>query len=139
MVDQPINALAASVTAAPHGKPTNPWAGKGKPLRLPDGSGAFVATIGTTRPKPKEAASPSRSPQFQTPSKLTNAGGVPRQVGAGERQLDGTRSPEFSQPQRKPGLSERQPAPSASSGGSGLESAMADLADQLHPRRMKPR
>lgn len=81
----------------------------------------------------------SRSPQFQRPNPSNNAGGVPRRTGSGERQLDGTRTPEFSQPQKKPGLAERQPAPHKSSGGSGLEHAMGSLADQLHPRRQGPK
>lgn len=60
---------------------------------------------------------------------------MPHRTGPGEKQLDGTRTPEFSQPQRKPGLAERQPAPHKSSGGTGLEHAMGSLADELHPRK----
>lgn len=90
------------------------------------------------RPQPSPT---SRSPQFQKPNPATNAGGVPRMTGPGTRQLDGSRTATFEAPQKHPGMAERQPAPqrSAQQGGSGLESAMATLADQLHPRRQRPR
>lgn len=94
------------------------------------------------RPVPAKPAEPAaRTSPFQRPNPQTNAGRVPRPVGQGERQLDGTHTPTFDQPQKKPGLAERQPAPqrSAQQGGSGLESAMATLADQLHPRKQHSR
>lgn len=76
---------------------------------------------------------------FSRPNAANNAGGVPRKTGDGQRQLDGSRTPEFSQPQKRPGMAERQPAPHSSSGGSGMEHAMGALADQLHPRKQGPR
>lgn len=80
----------------------------------------------------KTAAMQRHNPQ-------TAASGVPRVTKAHpERQLDGTRTQQYSAPVRKGGLAERQssPAPHANSrdARSGLEGAMAGLADQLHPR-----
>lgn len=124
MTDQPVNALAA------------PAAGKfvaKAPSRLPDGSGAFVAKVQTARPQ----APASRQPQFQRPNPANNAGRVPRPTGPGERQLDGSHTQTFDQPQKKPGLAAREPAPSRSSGGSGLEAAMAAEADRLHPPKRR--
>lgn len=125
MADQPTNALAT------------PSAGRfvaKAAARLPDGSGAFTATV----PTPKRPAAPqSRQPQFQRPNPATNAGRVPRPTGQGERQLDGTRTATFDPPQKKPGLSAREAAPARSSGGSGLEAAMAAEADRLHPPKRR--
>lgn len=126
-MDQPINVLA--VTPADPSKPMKrPVWGAVKP----DGSGSFVATINTT---PRKAPPQVRQPQRVDPNTARN--GVPRQVGPGERQLDGTRTPTFSPPVKKGGLAAREAAPARSSGGSGLESAMASLADQLHPPRQR--
>lgn len=125
MTDQPVNALAA------------PAAGKfvaKAPTRLPDGSGAFVAAV----PGPKRAAAPpARNSQFQRPNPANNAGRVPRPTGPGERQLDGSHTQTFDQPQKKPGLAPREAAPARSSGGSGLEAAMAAEADRLHPPKRR--
>lgn len=124
-MDQPINALAA------------PGAGKfvaKAAARLPDGSGALIASV----PTPRRPAPPvSRQPQFQRPNPANNAGRVPRPTGPGERQLDGTRTQTFDAPQKKPGLAAREPAPARSSGGSGLEAAMAAEADRLHPPKRR--
>lgn len=126
MADQPINALAAGAFIAKAQPQAKPMA------KLPDGSGAFRATI----PTPKRAA-PVRNSQFQRPNPATNAGRVPKPTGPGERQLDGTRTPTFDAPQKRPGLATREPAPARSSGGSGLEVAMAAEADRLHPPKRR--
>lgn len=110
---------------------------------------AFIAMAKASK---APAAKPAQAtPRERAPRGLGNApmretvprpdvakSGVPRQVGSGERQLDGSRTPTFSQPVKKPGLAERQPAPKRS-GGSGLEDAMGGLADQLHPRSRRRR
>lgn len=126
MADQPINALAEGAAGR--------FIAKAAAMRkLPDGSGSFTATV----PTPKRAAPPQRNAQFQHANPATNAGRVPRPTGQGERQLDGTRTQTFDPPQKRPGLADREPAPARSSGGSGLEAAMAAEADRLHPPRRR--
>lgn len=59
--------------------------------------------------------------------------GRPVQTGRGERQLDGSHTPTFSQPKRKPGLADRPAVPDRP-GDSGIERAMQADADRLHKR-----
>lgn len=124
MTDQPINALAAAAAGRFVARAAQ---------KLPDGSGVLTATVST----PRKAATPQRHSEFQRPNPQTNAGRVPKPTGPGERQLDGTRTQTFDQPQKKPGLAPREPAPARSSGGSGLEAAMAAEADRIHPVRRR--
>lgn len=95
----------------------------------------------TPTPKALSPQQPSKSVpagRSSTPKSnpSTAVSGVPRQSANGQRQLDGNRTAEMTKPVKKGGLAERQAAPtrSAQAGGSGMESAMASLADQLHPR-----
>jgi len=62
----------------------------------------------------------------------TMRSGKPAQVGKGERQMDGTHTATFSQPKRKPGLSDRPAVPDRAS-DSGMERAMQAHADKEHP------
>lgn len=59
--------------------------------------------------------------------------GKPVMTGRGERQLDGTRTPTFSQPKKHPGLAPQDPVPNRAS-DSGMERAMQDHADRVHPK-----
>lgn len=61
----------------------------------------------------------------------TQKSGTPKTVGPGEKQLDGSRTPTFSAPVRKPGLAPREAVPNRPS-DSGMERAMQDHADQVH-------
>lgn len=126
VADKPINVMAQE--APPK---ANPWAKK------PKGEAPAEDRADKSGEGRKDRVEDSRSPQFQRPNPQTNAGGVPRPTARGERQLDGSRTTEFSQPQKKPGLPPRGPAPAASSGGSGLEAAMAAEADRLHPPKRR--
>lgn len=61
----------------------------------------------------------------------TMKSGKPTQVAKGEKQLDGSRTPTFSPPVRKPGLAPRQAVPDRPS-DSGIERAMQAEADRIH-------
>lgn len=132
MTDAPqINVLATQAFRLP--------AKSSAARKAPDGSGAGPAPTQVGLPKrAAQAPNAARASQFQRPNPQTNAGGLARITGVGERQLDNTHTSTFEPPQKRPGLAERQPAPRRV-GESGLEAAMAAEADRLHPRRLGPR
>lgn len=66
----------------------------------------------------------------------TQKSGVPRFAGPGERQLDGSHTPTFTPPQRKPGMAAREAVPNRAS-DSGMERAMQAHADTEHPGRKR--
>jgi len=133
---EPTNAFTAMAMATKPTAASRP-AKAAKATVLPDGSGFFTATIGAPKksaPRPGTNRSP---PQRHNPQ--TAASGVPRAAGNHpERQNDGNRTQQYSKPVKGGGLAERQPAPQPHANSrdarSGLEGAMAGLADQLHPR-----
>lgn len=93
-------------------------------------------------PKPRRIEQPARQmgkTAAQKVNPVTAASGVPRAMRTHpERQNDGNRTQQYSKPVKGGGLAERQPAPQPHANSrdarSGLEGAMAGLADQLHPR-----
>lgn len=134
----PTNALATPAWGANKPIIKSPAGGKTE-----TGATDYRSTAGprvqpdSPRPAAKRPApTPATNPQ-------TMRSGAPHQTGQGEKQLDGTRTATMSQPVKKPGLAERQPAPTYPKGSgerrSGLEDAMAAEADRLHPRKLRPR
>jgi hypothetical protein len=127
---EPTNAFTQMAMASKPAKAAQP------PMRHPELRGRITVT--PAKPAPRQGTNRS-SPPAPKQNPQTAVSGVPRAAKAHpERQLDGNRTQQFSKPVKKGGLAERQssPAPHANSGDSrsGLEGAMAGLADQLHPR-----
>lgn len=125
---EPTNAFTAMALATKPAKAAQP------PMRHPELRGRITADKPAPRPgtRSPQAPGPKHNPQ-------TAVSGVPRPTKAhAERQNDGNRTQQYSAPVKKGGLAERlsSPAPHANSrdSRSGLEGAMAGLADQLHPR-----
>lgn len=123
---EPTNAFMAMAVA------TKPAKAAAAPTRSPR------PVAGTPTQRRDATTSPGRSPQPK-PNPATAASGVPRAMRSHpERQNDGNRTQQYSKPVKGGGLAERQPAPQPHANSrdarSGLEGAMAGLADQLHPR-----